>query len=427
MRLQRVLLACAICAVWAIGGAPQASAHSMLQAAVLLDVHSGRIEARLELPPSRLERAFGRPLRADLLPAEQAGLQAYVLQRLHASTEGRAWTIQIAAPLRWELVDGAPYVVADLVLIPPVAASTRRLDFTDDVITDTLPSQVVLISVRSDWNNSTFANEPDLIGILNGEERTLAIDRTQGNWTAGFLRIFHLGTRHIAEGTDHLLFLLALLLPAPLRARGRYWDGFAGLRHGFTKIFQVVTAFTAGHSLTLALAAFGWIHAPANPIEVLIAVSILVSAVHAWRPVFPGKEAAIAACFGLIHGLAFASTLAELGLHRWERVASIFAFNLGIEAMQLFVVVCIMPSLMMLSQTRLYPWFRIAGASFAGIAAAGWIMERAFHRNLHVDRAVDALAQHAILLAGLLFIAAVVSLVHSWSSRSFRAGGPAKP
>jgi len=77
---------------------------------------------------------------------------------------------------------------------------------------------------------------------------------------------------------------------------------------------------------------------------VLIAVSILVSAVHALRPLFPGREARIAAFFGLIHGLAFASTLGELGLGRWERLAGILAFNLGIETMQLVVVAATLPS-----------------------------------------------------------------------------------
>jgi len=57
---------------------------------------------------------------------------------------------------------------------------------------------------------------------------------------------------------------------------------------------------------------------PSRPIELLIAVSILVSATHALRQLFPGREAAIAALFGLIHGLAFATTLADLGLGRWD-------------------------------------------------------------------------------------------------------------
>ena len=129
----------------------------------------------------------------------------------------------------------------------------------------------------------------------------------------GFVSIFRLGMRHIAEGTDHLLFLLILLLPAPLIVVGSRWAGLADMRSSVLRILKIVTAFTLGHSITLALAAFGIVRVPSRPIEVLIAVSILVSAIHALRPIFPGKEAAIAAFFGLIHGLAFAATLSRTG------------------------------------------------------------------------------------------------------------------
>ena len=136
---------------------------------------------------------------------------------------------------------------------------------------------------------------------------------------AGAGNMFRMGMRHIAEGTDHLLFLLMLLVPAPLLAFGSRWTKSAGVRHSLRHILKVVTAFTLGHSFTLALAAFGFVTIPGRPVEVLIAVSIFVSAVHALRPLFPGREPAIAAFFGLVHGLAFAATLGQLGLARWAR------------------------------------------------------------------------------------------------------------
>ena len=178
----------------------------------------------------------------------------------------------------------------------------------------------------------------------------------------------------------------------------------------------MVTAFTIGHSLTLALAASGLIHVPGRPIEVLVAVSILISAVHAVRPLFPGREAFIAGGFGLIHGLAFASTLAELGLYGWERVTSIFAFNLGIEAMQLLVVLCIMPSLILLSRTTVYTSFRWIGASFAGLAALGWIVERVTGWSLAVDRVVDGVCRYSTLSVSILFGASV--LIYRWQRLS---------
>jgi hypothetical protein len=223
----------------------------------------------------------------------------------------------------------------------------------------------------------------------------------------GFASIFRLGMHHIAEGTDHLLFLLALLLPAPLMVIGSRWAGFAGVRQSLLRILKVVTAFTVGHSITLALAALGFVRVPSRPIEVLIAVSILVSAAHALRPIFPGREAAIAAFFGLIHGLAFASTLGELGLGRWERVAGIFGFNLGIETMQLIVVAAIMPSLVLMSRTSAYQFLRIGGALFAGFASVCWIAERLLGVHTSVDLLVNGVAHRAVWIAVGLFLLSV--------------------
>jgi hypothetical protein len=154
----------------------------------------------------------------------------------------------------------------------------------------------------------------------------------------------------------------------------------------------------------LALAA---VHVPSRPVEVLIAVSILVSAVHALRPIFPGKEAWIAAFFGLIHGLAFAATLDRLGLARWERVVGILAFNLGIEAMQMLVVAAILPSLMLMSRTRAYPFLRIGGAVFGGAASVGWIVERILNVETPIDGIVNAFARHVLWIAITLFLASL--------------------
>ena len=113
-------------------------------------------------------------------------------------------------------------------------------------------------------------------------------------WLNGiqFSSLFRLGMRHIAEGTDHLLFLLVLLLPAPLLVCGPRWGRPSGVRRSLLRILGIVTAFTLGHSITLALAALNVVNVPSRPVEALIAVSILVSAVHACRPMFPRKRGA---------------------------------------------------------------------------------------------------------------------------------------
>jgi HupE / UreJ protein len=226
---------------------------------------------------------------------------------------------------------------------------------------------------------------------------------------SGFGAVFGLGMRHIAEGTDHLLFLLALILPAPLLAVNGRWGGTVRTRESLLRILRVVTAFTVGHSITLALAALGRLHVPSRPIELLIAMSILVSAAHAVRPLFPGREAAIAASFGLIHGLAFATALSDLGFGGGYRLVAILGFNFGVETMQLIVVAAIMPSLLLLSRTRAYTALRIGGALFAGSAAVGWIVERVLDEHSAVDSVVGRIAHGAPWLALALFLLSLTS------------------
>jgi hypothetical protein len=244
----------------------------------------------------------------------------------------------------------------------------------------------------------------------DGSKSPLLAQPSLSSHLSGFAGAFRLGVHHIAEGTDHLLFLLSLLLPAPLLASGGRWRRGATVHQSLVRILRIVTAFTLGHSLTLALAASGLVHVPSRPIEVLIAISIFVSAVHAIRPLFPGREAAIAGFFGLIHGLAFATALSDLGFGQSYRLVSILGFNLGIEVMQLIVVAATMPSLLLLSRIRAFSLLRIGGALFAMLASGGWIIERLLNMQNAIGPLVESTAHHAPWIASALFLLSLLSL-----------------
>ena len=157
---------------------------------------------------------------------------------------------------------------------------------------------------------------------------------------------------------------------------------------------------------------------PSQPIEALIAFSIFVSAVHAIRPLFPGREMYVAAGFGLIHGLAFAGTLTNLNLGGWYMALSILGFNIGIELMQLFVIAVTVPWLILLAQTKDYTPFRLMGASLAGIVAVAWMAERiSLHANLVTDIATKGFALAPFILIAL----AVASLFAFYKERSVKA------
>jgi hypothetical protein len=184
---------------------------------------------------------------------------------------------------------------------------------------------------------------------------------------------------------------------------------------------HVVTAFAIGHSITLALAALGYISAPTRVVESMIALSILVSGIHAIRPLVPGDETWIAAGFGLMHGLAFAALLSGLDLGRGSLVVSLLGFNLGIELTQLIVVALLTPSLLILSRTRVYPAARVTVAAIGIVLAAAWLAERTTVISSNPFNAVsEQLTQHPLIIAAALAVAAVTA----WSTPGLRTLPP---
>jgi hypothetical protein len=230
----------------------------------------------------------------------------------------------------------------------------------------------------------------------------------KGSYWKGFRRMFSLGMSHISEGTDHLLFVLVLLLPAPLLAHKKKWTLFGGTRYALIRLFKIITAFTLGHSLTLLIGALGFVKLPTQPVEILIAFSILISALHAVKPIFYGKEIWITSGFGLIHGLAFASIVGKFDLEPTRLLLSILGFNLGIEWMQCLVVVLFMPPFLMLSQFPTYLWVRLGGAMFTLVAAAAWIVERVSGKTNQISIFVEKMSHFAFSVAILLMMLAML-------------------
>jgi hydrogenase/urease accessory protein HupE len=134
-----------------------------------------------------------------------------------------------------------------------------------------------------------------------------------------------LGVEHILGGFDHLMFVLALLFLVGFNRR----------------LVWTITAFTAAHSLTLALSALGWITLRPPPVEATIALSILLVAAEALhrQPTLSRRwPALVAFLFGLVHGLGFAGALREIGLPQNHLAVALLTFNAGVELGQLLVV-----------------------------------------------------------------------------------------
>lgn len=186
------------------------------------------------------------------------------------------------------------------------------------------------------------------------------------------------GVWHIWIGLDHILFLLALLLPAVLvHDKGR-WHPAPDLRGSVRDVVGVVTAFTVAHSITLTLAMLGVVTVPIKPIEIAIAASVAIAALNNLFPLFGHKRWVFAFLFGLIHGFGFASALSDLGLPDTMRLLSLLSFNVGVELGQLAIVLVFIPIAFALRRSALYnPGIRVAGSLSVTLVAVYWVIQRA--------------------------------------------------
>lgn len=376
-----------------------ADAHPLSTTAVLLDVGPDRVTGQVQLPIDRLALAVDQPLTAALVrqPAKLEELRRYVAAHLTATDPaGVPWAVSVTNG-RVENIDNVDHVVLDIALRPP-DGQVRDVRLHYDAIVHRLLSHRILVSSRI-----AGAADYTAVGIIDWESQTLDVPANGAAARQGFLAALRLGVHHISEGADHLLFLIMLLLPAPLLARRGRWVRTDDLRRNCWQVVHVVTAFAVGHSITLVVAASGVVHLPTRVVESLIAMSILVSGIHALRPLARGGEPWIAAGFGLMHGLAFAALLGPLDLSHGSLVRELLGFNLGIELTQLLVVALIMPSLLVLSRTRSYPAIRTTLAGAGIVLAAAWLAERTTLISTNpLDGISAALVTHPFLVAATL-------------------------
>ncbi|MFT4024447.1 MAG: HupE/UreJ family protein [Flavihumibacter sp.] len=367
-----------------------AFAHQAPTTIVLVDVSPSTVSLELQLPVPELELAFGNDIGKDpehLVARFGAQLKEYLLAHIHVYRQRelpwQAAVDELHMAKGYYPENGLPYweLIASVAITPPAGVSTRRFTLDYDVIMHQVINHAAFVSVRNDWEaGNTGGNAADA-GVIRWDGRDnvihpLNINLAEGSWFNGARHMLAEGMEHIKTGTDHLLFLLVLLLPSMLLVKNKRWAAFGGVKYSAFRLFKIVSAFTVGHSLTLIAGTLGWVHIASQPVEICIAASILVSAVHAIVPLFYGREIYVAGAFGLVHGLAFASVLSALHLSGGPLVLTLLAFNTGIECMQLLIVLLLMPWLILLSTTRVYTLFRVVLALLAAAAAIGWLTER---------------------------------------------------
>jgi hypothetical protein len=205
-------------------------------------------------------------------------------------------------------------------------------------------------------------------------------ERSRWNESSQFIRE---GIWHIWLGFDHVLFLLALLLPAVLIRVQERWQAAGDFSSVCWNVVSIVTAFTVAHSLTLTLAALDVVRLPSRLVESTIAASVVLAGLGNLYPTMMSRRWMVAFGFGLIHGFGFAAVLTDLGLPQDSLLLSLVSFNIGVEIGQLAIVAAFLPLAYLIRRSWSYPRLVLTGGSLAVIAIAlVWFTERAFDLQL---------------------------------------------
>ncbi len=396
-------------------------AHPSPSSRVTLDlgVHEGALIA--EVPLDELQQARAGE------PSDEASLSRYFQQHTHpVSKTGHAWTVG-RYRIREEAREAGPVVIAEAVLIPPPGEANAPFLLGYDAVCHQVRSHYVQIGLRGDWYAGLLGTEVTPVATLHFSKTEVTIPRGKADFLEGMKRAITLGASHIASGTDHLLFLLVLLLP-----------NFGSLRKGngaaaLKRLAAQLSAFTVGHATTLIFAAKSWISVPTRPVEIAVALSILGTALAVAQATFGrardaekgggpclrgpavSRDAApsnrtgpryllpVTGLFGLIHGLAFAEVFSGNAPATMRSLWTLAAFNIGVELQQIVIVAAVAPWLFLLAKSPHYLLFqRFTALTAAGVALVWAVARVGGLSSACVDAPLDALTRHPLLALGLL-------------------------
>lgn len=353
-------------------------AHKPSDSYLSLSVHNDRVEGQWDIALRDLADAIGldRDGNGQLTWGEvretHGEIGAYALSRLVLSAGTQTCTTQLLDQLIDHHTDGAYSVLR---FRSDCGGPVERLAVDYRLLFDIDAQHKGLLRLTQGGQTST--------AIFSRESPAQEFSVAERSRWAESRQFIHEGTWHIWLGFDHVLFLLALLLPAVLiRTEGR-WQAAGNFSSVCWSVVSIVTAFTVAHSLTLSLAALDVVRLPSRLVESTIAASVVLAGLGNLVPLVTKQRWIVAFGFGLIHGFGFAAVLTDLGLSHNSLLLSLVSFNVGVELGQLAIVSAFLPLAFMIRRSWSYPRLVLTGGSLAVVAIAlVWFTERAFDLQL---------------------------------------------
>lgn len=370
--------------------------HDLDQSYVFLNIEDTRVSGHVDMTIADINDAMGLQLSTDgqltmndLKPHRDA-IEGYLRDRVSLAVDGGQAGLPVTEMTLAD-IEIAQYVQLYFAF-ENLASIPEAVDFDYSVLFDKRPSHRGMAVIETNWKTGTFDNE-EIVSLIfepGKEQQTLVLEESSV-WQ-GLVAQIRSGIHHIWIGIDHILFLLALLLPAVVTRRDGRWQAAASFKEALIHVVKIVTVFTIAHTITLSIAALGYVTLSSRLIESIIAISIAVAALDIIRPIFKHRIWLVVFVFGLFHGFGFASVLGEIGIPANYMVHSLLGFNIGVEIGQLAIVGVLFPLLFVLARTGAYRRYLLpTGAVALIVISMYWFIERAFEVDLPAGAIVNSI------------------------------------
>ncbi len=358
-------------------------AHKASDAYLTVNYSNDTLSGQWDIALRDLEFAIGLDQNGDgeiswgELKNKHIEINKYALSKLAIYANKSECSIQINNNLLNNHTDGAYTVLQFSIDCPKNISNDLNINYSINytLFFDIDRQHRGLLKISSNQGEQSFVFSPEnsnkLISINGTNRWTQLVDYTKE------------GITHILIGFDHILFLIALLLPSVLYFTNGQWIASSSLKKSTIDVLKIITAFTFAHSITLGLATLNLVYLPSRLVESVIAASVIIAAANNIYPFINKQRWKVAFIFGLIHGFGFASVLQDLNITSGNLAFSLIGFNFGVELGQLLIVSLFLPTAFLIRRYWYYKALVLQLGSALIIAiSCVWLLERSLDITL---------------------------------------------
>jgi hypothetical protein len=419
-RTKPLLLLLALAAL-VVGAGSTAAAHSGKQTYLYVSLFDDGVDGRIEFPAADLGDVLGLDFgssagrAAEVADANAAEITAYVADHFAIGDGEADWDVEFGDV---EILPVAGnYIVVPFTVQRDFDAAPRSFVMEFDGIIHANDQKDALLHIENDWRSAQFANEDDPIAGFSVGQTVQTVTITDVSMVESIAAGRGLGTDAVRTGIDQLLFVVALVVPIGLVARGRsVSDPAPTMPVVARRLARLLGISIVAHSATLWLVGLGVIDPSTRTTSILVALALLAMALYGVIRFGGRNDGVVVGILSLVQGLGLGLAFTATRLDRYDTLLPLLSFNLGVEVAVLIIAALTLAVTLPLRRTALAPIALYGSAVAIAAYAIGWLVERVGNTSISMEKVANPLRVWPRNLWIVIVIALAGTAVHWWTA-----------